>query len=221
MKSNEVVQRICQIGIIPAVRVASASEAEFAAEALFTGEIPIAEIPLTVPDAPAVIATMRKRHPEMVLGAGTVLDVDEARRCIDAGACFITSPGLIPDVVDYAKQASVAILPGALTPSEVIAGWKAGADLVKIFPAAVAGGPPYVRALRVPLPQIPLIVSGGVNQLTAFDYILAGASAIGIGGALLPQEALRNRQVRRIHELALRFRTILQQARSQRDDVTP
>ena len=120
-------------------------------------------------------------------------------------------------MVAYANQASVVVFPGALRPTEIIAAWKAGADFVKIFPAATARGSHYVRALKVPLPQIPLIVSGGVNQLTAFDYILAGASAIGAGGELLPKEALRRHQDYRIHELARRFLNMVEEARAQRD----
>jgi 2-dehydro-3-deoxyphosphogluconate aldolase/(4S)-4-hydroxy-2-oxoglutarate aldolase len=215
MNKQEVIAQINRTGIIPAVRVDSPQEAEFAAETLYATELPIAELTLTLHEAPAVIARLAARHPKMIVGAGTVLDVETARRCIDAGAKFITSPGFIPEVVAYASQAGVVVFPGALTPSEVIAAWKAGADFVKIFPAAIAGGALYIRALKVPLPQIPLIVTGGVNQLTALDYILAGASAIGVGRELLPKEALRKRQEHRIHELALRFRAIVKQARAQ------
>lgn len=217
MNRNEVIQRIGAIGIVPSVRVTSPQEALFATEALYAAGIPIAEITLTLPEAPIVIAELVARHPDLIVGAGTVLDEETARRCIDVGARFITSPGLVPEVAACAKDADVAVFPGALTPTEVIAAWKAGADFVKIFPAAIAGGSAYVRALKVPLPQIPLIVTGGVNQLTAFDYILAGASAIGVGGELLPREALRQRQEHRIHELALRFLTMVKQARLQRD----
>jgi 2-dehydro-3-deoxyphosphogluconate aldolase/(4S)-4-hydroxy-2-oxoglutarate aldolase len=116
-----------------------------------------------------------------------VLDAESALRSIDAGARFITSPGLVPDVVACALRANVVVFPGVLTPTEAIAAWKSGADFAKVFPAATVGGPLYVRALKVPLQQIPLIVTGGVNQLTAFDYILAGASAIGVGRELLPR----------------------------------
>jgi len=146
-----------------------------------------------------------------------VLDEASAQRCVDAGARFITSPGLVPKVVACAKQADVCVFPGAQTPSEVIAAWAAGADFVKIFPAATAGGPNYIRALEVPLPQIPLIVTGGVNQLTAFDYILAGARAIGVGHELLPHEALQQRQADRVHELARRFLIMVKEARAQRN----
>jgi 2-dehydro-3-deoxyphosphogluconate aldolase/(4S)-4-hydroxy-2-oxoglutarate aldolase len=170
-----------------------------------------------VPKAAEVIEELAKRYPDLIIGAGTVLDETAAQRCLDAGARFITSPGLVLDVVARARQADVCVYPGALTPSEVIAAWKAGADFVKIFPAATAGGPNYIRALEVPLPQIPLIVTGGVNQLTAFDHILAGARAIGVGSELLPHEALEHRQGDRIHELARRFLIMVKEARAQRN----
>ena len=136
-----------------------------------------------------------------------------ARRCLDAGARFLTSPGLVPEVVEFALRNGVVIIPGALTPSEVIAAWKAGVDFVKIFPCAPVGGARYIRALKIPLPQIPLIASGGVDQLTARDFILAGASAIGIGAELMPREALQTRKKEWIHELARRFSAIVRNAR--------
>jgi 2-dehydro-3-deoxyphosphogluconate aldolase/(4S)-4-hydroxy-2-oxoglutarate aldolase len=218
MLSSDVRKRIGDIGIVPSARVKAPDHARFAAEALVASGIPVLEVPLTVPQACEVIADLAKRYPDLVVGAGTVLDADAARRCMDAGAMFITSPGLVPEVVACAKQADVVVFPGALTPSEVIAAWKAGADFVKIFPAATAGGPDYVRALKVPLPQIPLIVTGGVNQLTAFDYILAGAHAIGVGGELLPREALAQRRGDQIHELARRFLIMVKEARAQRGE---
>jgi 2-dehydro-3-deoxyphosphogluconate aldolase/(4S)-4-hydroxy-2-oxoglutarate aldolase len=133
------------------------------------------------------------------------------------GARFLTSPGFVPEVVAYAKKVNVVVLAGALTPTEIIAAWKAGSDFVKIFPTGHVGGIQYLRALRVPLPQIPLIATGGVNQLTAFDYIQAGATAIGLGSELLPKEALRFRQEDRIHELAGRFLSMVKDARALRD----
>jgi 2-dehydro-3-deoxyphosphogluconate aldolase/(4S)-4-hydroxy-2-oxoglutarate aldolase len=129
----------------------------------------------------------------------------------------LTSPGFIPEVVAYARKTDVAVLPGALTPTEVIAAWKAGGDFVKIFPTAHVGGIQYVRALKVPLPQIPLIATGGVNQLNASDFILAGATAIGVGAELLPKEALHLRQVDRIRELASRFLAMVKDARALRE----
>jgi len=217
MQSHQVRRQIEEVGIVPCARVRLPEQALFAAETLYAAGIPIVEVTLTLPQAPEVIADLARRYPQMVVGAGTVLDEQAAQRCIAAGARFVTSPGFIPEVVAFAKKANVVVFPGALTPTEVIAAWKAGADFVKIFPTATAGGTHYVRALKVPLPQIPLIVTGGVNQLTAFDYILAGASAIGVGGELVPKEALVQRQAERIHELARRFVMMVKEARAQRD----
>jgi 2-dehydro-3-deoxyphosphogluconate aldolase/(4S)-4-hydroxy-2-oxoglutarate aldolase len=145
-----------------------------------------------------------------------VLDDTLARQCIDAGARFLTSPGFVPEVVAYAKKADVVVFPGALTPTEVIAAWKAGSDFVKIFPTSPAGGVQYIRALKVPLPQIPLIVTGGVNQITALEFIVAGATAIGVGAELLPTEALVLHQENRIHELARRFLNMVKEGRATR-----
>lgn len=217
MRSEDVRKTIGEIGIIPCARVSVPDHARFATETLYAAGIPIVEIPLTLPEAPVVIGEMARRYPDLVVGAGTVLNEDAARRSIDAGARFVTSPGFVPSVVAYAKKADVVVFPGALTPTEIIAAWDAGVDFVKVFPAATAGGTHYVRALKVPLPHIPLVVTGGVNQLTAFDYIAAGAHAIGVGGELLPKEALINRQQDRIHELSRRFLLMVKEARLQRD----
>ncbi|HTW82278.1 MAG TPA: bifunctional 4-hydroxy-2-oxoglutarate aldolase/2-dehydro-3-deoxy-phosphogluconate aldolase [Terracidiphilus sp.] len=215
MNRQAVCEQIVQIGIIPCARVKAPGQAQFAAETLYVAGIPNIEIPLTLPEAIEVIRDLAGRYPDMVVGAGTVLDSKSAERSIDAGSRFITSPGFIPEVVVCANEAGVTVIPGAFTPSEVISAWSAGSDFVKIFPAATAGGTHYIRALKVPLPQIPLIVTGGVNQLTAFDYILAGASAIGVGGELVPNESLVHRQADRIHELARRFLSMVGEARAQ------
>lgn len=217
MKREEVSARIKEIGILPSVRVTSQDLALFAAETVYSSGIPIVEITLTVPGALAVIDDLARRFPDLAVGAGTVLDEQSARLCIDAGARFLTSPGFVPEVVAYAKKMEVATLPGALTPTEVIAAWKAGSDFVKIFPTGHVGGVQYVRALKVPLPQIPLIATGGVNQLTASDFILAGATAIGVGAEMLPKEALHLRQADRIKELAGRFLTMVKDARALRE----
>ena len=217
MKRSQVRVYIEEIGILPSVRVTTQELARFAAETVYSGGIPIAEITLTTPGALAVINDLANRFPDMAVGAGTVLDDELARRSVDAGASFLTSPGFVPEVVAYAKKVDVCVLPGALTPSEIIAAWKAGSDFVKIFPTGLVGGIQYVRALKVPLPQIPLIATGGVNQLTASDFILAGATAIGLGGALLPKEALHFRQDDRIHELAGRFLSMVRDARALRE----
>ena len=161
---------------------------------MYSAGIPIAEIRMTTPGAIDVITDMAKSHPDMIVGAGTVLDQETARRCVDAGATFPTSPGLVMDVMEFAKKSEVVVFPGVLTATEVIMAWKAGSDLIKIFPCAQVGGESYIRALKVPFAQIPLIASGGVNQRTASKFILAGACALGIGTELIPEEAVVRRR---------------------------
>ena len=205
MKTEEVRAGIKEIGIVPAVRISSKEDALFAATTVNRAGIPIAEITVTVPGAVEVISKLRLGIPEMIVGAGTVLDVETAQRCFDAGAQFITSTGLVPEVVEFSRKNEVVVFPGALTPTEVITAWKAGADFVKVFPCGNVGGDSYIRALKRPFPNIPLIASGGVNQQTAFNFILAGAAALGIGAELFPRESVRLRQEHRILELARRF----------------
>ena len=151
MKKEEVRARIEKTGIVPAVRVSDAELAMFAAETLNDAGIQIAEITMTVPGAVEVIARLADKYPDFVAGAGTVLDVETAKRCLDAGACFLTGPGLVMEVVEFALKNDVVVIPGALTPSEIIAAWKGGADFVKVFPCAPVGGHKYIRALKVPL----------------------------------------------------------------------
>jgi 2-dehydro-3-deoxyphosphogluconate aldolase/(4S)-4-hydroxy-2-oxoglutarate aldolase len=213
MNREEVRERIEDIGIMPSIRVASAELALFAAETVYEAGIPVVEITMTVPNAVEVIAQLTQNYPNFVVGAGTVLDTETAQRCLDAGARFITSPGLVPDVLEFTLKNDVAAIPGALTPSEVIAAWKAGADFVKIYPCAQVGGDQYIRALKVPLPQIKLIASGGVNQLTAANFIFAGAASLGIGSELMPRQALKMRKDQWIHELARRFLEAVRSAR--------
>ena len=214
MKKEQVRARIEEVGIIPAVRLGSADEAMFAAEAVSRGGIPIVEITMTVPGALDVISHLVKRAPNMIVGAGDVFDSEVARDCIDAGAMFLTSPGFDHRIVEFALGASVVVLPGALTPTEVTRAWKSGADFVKVFPCALVGGENYIRALKAPFPTLPLIAAGGVNQQNASNFILAGASALGIGGELIPKEAIRLRQADRIFTLAHRFVKFVQTARS-------
>jgi 2-dehydro-3-deoxyphosphogluconate aldolase/(4S)-4-hydroxy-2-oxoglutarate aldolase len=213
MNRDEVCNQIENTGIMPSVRVNAAELALFAAETVYEAGIRVVEITMTVPNAIEVIAQLTQNYPNFVVGAGTVLDEETAARCVDAGARFITSPGLIPEVIDYTLKQNLIAMPGALTPSEVIAAWKAGGDFVKIFPCAQVGGDQYIRALKVPLPQIRLVASGGVNQLTAANFIFAGASSLGIGSELMPRKALATRQDQWIRELARRFIEAVRNAR--------
>ena len=221
MKRSEACALIREIGIVPAVRVSTAEEAHFAAEAVASGGIPIVEITLTVTGAVELISHLTHYHPKMLVGAGTVLTTELAGKCIDAGASFITSPGLNPKIVEFATKKDIAAVPGALTPTEVIEAWEAGSDFVKVFPCVDVGGDRYIRALKTALPQISLIAAGGVSQQTAGNYILAGASAIGVGGDLIPHEAIERRQAKRIRELSLRFMRFVKEARERVEAPKP
>jgi 2-dehydro-3-deoxyphosphogluconate aldolase/(4S)-4-hydroxy-2-oxoglutarate aldolase len=215
VKKEEVCARIKEIGILPAIRVPSAEDALFAAGQMFQWGIPIVELTMTVPGAIGVITELSLTHPRLIVGAGTVLDLETARACVDAGAAFISSPGLDPKIVEFTVRQNVAAIPGALTPTEVMMAHNAGADLIKIFPCAAVGGPSYIKALKAPFPHVPFIASGGVNQTTATGYIRAGAAALGIRGELIPPEAIQRRDQNWIHELAGRFLAIVQRARAE------
>ena len=215
MNKEEVRSRIEEIGIIPAVRVSSAEDALFAAEAVSRGGIPIVEVTLTVFEAHQVISHLVQNAPDVIVGAGGVNDVETARSCLDAGAKFLTSDGLDPETVNFAVKEGAVMIPGTLTPSEVIQAWKMGPDFIKVVPCAQVGGERYIRALKAMFPNVPLIAAGGVNQQTASGFILAGAVALGIGAELIPREAIRRRQPDRIAELARRFTGFVSSARSQ------
>jgi len=214
MTREEVKARITQAGILPGIRVDNAEDAFYAAETVYHAGITVAEITMTVPGALGVINRLTKKYPDFVVGAGTVLFAETAARCLDAGACFLTSTGFVKEVVDYALGREVVVFPGALTPTEVIAAWKTGADFVKVFPTGPVGGDLYIRSLKIPLPQVSLIAAGGVNQLTAAKFIRAGATAVGVGGELMPKDAIRLRQDHRIQELARRFQQFVAEGRS-------
>jgi 2-dehydro-3-deoxyphosphogluconate aldolase / (4S)-4-hydroxy-2-oxoglutarate aldolase len=215
MNREEVRSRIKEIGIIPAIRASSPEDALFAAEGVASGGIPIVELTMTVPGAIEVISHLVRNGPELIVGAGTVWDTETARRCLDAGAAFLTSTGLDLKTVEFATRENVVIFPGALTPTEVMMAWKAGVDFVKVFPCAQLGGAPYIKALKAPFPQVQLIASGGVNQQNVADFFLAGATAVGVGAHLIPKKAIELRQPHRIHELAVRFVSTVREARRQ------
>jgi len=215
LKRDEVRARVEEIGIVPAVRVSSEHVARFAAEAVAGGGIPIVEIEMTVPGAIDVIRYLVANIPDMVVGAGSLYDTETARRCIGAGAKFLTTDGLDLAIVEFANKEEIAVWPAALTPTEVITAWKAGPDFVKIFPCAPVGGDTYIRILKKAFTHITLIAAGGVNQQTAQKFILAGASALGVGGELIPEDALRLKQAGRIRELAQRFAKFVNEGRGQ------
>jgi 2-dehydro-3-deoxyphosphogluconate aldolase/(4S)-4-hydroxy-2-oxoglutarate aldolase len=215
MNKQEVRQRIEEVGIIPGLRVHSAEEALFAIDAVSRGGIPIVEVTMTVPGALDVIKEVSTQTPGVVVGAGTVLDLGWAHRCLDAGAEFLTSPGFDLKIVEFAATEGVVCLPGALTPTEVMNAAKAGADFIKIFPCGQVGGPKYLRSLRSPFPDLRFMAAGGVTQTTAAEYIRAGAAAVGIGADLIHQDALRRRDSSWIIELSRRYVRMVSEARAQ------
>ena len=214
MTKQEVGNRIREIGIVPVVRAQSAQQALAACEAVRKGGIPIVEITMTVPGAIEIISGLASTiGNDVLIGAGTVLDADTASKCLKAGARFLVSPGFDAATVAFANRAGVLIMAGALTPTEVIAAWKAGADIVKIFPSGNLGGPKYIKALKGPLPQVPMVPTGGVNLQTAADFIRAGSEALGIGGELVSAEALRSGNTSVITDTARQYVEIVRAAR--------
>jgi 2-dehydro-3-deoxyphosphogluconate aldolase/(4S)-4-hydroxy-2-oxoglutarate aldolase len=205
--------RIVDVGIIPSVRTSSTEDARFAAETVAHAGIPIIEVTMTVPDALEVIAELVRGLPDLLVGAGSIFDVKTARRCVEAGARFVTSPGLDLKIVEFALKEGVLAMPGALTPTEVTAAWQSGADLIKVFPCAQVGGASYIHALKAPFPNVSFVAAGGVNQQTAAEFIAAGAAAIGVGRELIPNKAVQHRDARWITELTRRFLNIIHEAR--------
>jgi 2-dehydro-3-deoxyphosphogluconate aldolase/(4S)-4-hydroxy-2-oxoglutarate aldolase len=215
MDKQQVRERIEAIGVVPVVRAASSTEALLAAEAVCQGGIPVVEITMTVPGALEVIRELNRNNSSgALIGAGTVLDTEMARRCRDAGAQFLVSPGFDRATVEFAVREGILIMAGALTPTEVIVAWNAGADFVKIFPCGQVGGAKYIKALKGPLPQIPLVPTGGVNLNTAAEFIEAGAAALGIGGELVQLEALKSGKPEIIVQNARKFVEIVNQTRA-------
>lgn len=214
MTREQVRARVLEVGIVPVVRATSAKQAISAAVAVAAGGITIVEVTMTVPGALDAISQLIKAlGSEVIVGAGTVLDAQAARQCFDAGAEFLVSPGLDLGTIKAANDAGKLIMAGALTPTEVITAWKAGADFVKVFPASAVGGPGYLKALRGPLPQVPLVPTGGVNLNTAADFLRAGASALGVGGELVLAAALKSGETAQITALARQYLEIVQQVR--------
>jgi 2-dehydro-3-deoxyphosphogluconate aldolase/(4S)-4-hydroxy-2-oxoglutarate aldolase len=214
MDKTDVIQQIRDTGLIPVVRATSADEAMRAIDAIREGGVAVLEITMTVPGAVGVIEQVSKSYGnEALVGAGTVLDAETARTCILSGAQFIVSPALNLETIECCRRYGVAVMPGALTPTEVLQAWSAGADFVKVFPAGAVGGPSYLKALKAPFPQIELVPTGGVSLKTAADFIKAGASALGVGADLVDIKAIRDGQASVITERAKQFVEIVREAR--------
>jgi 2-dehydro-3-deoxyphosphogluconate aldolase/(4S)-4-hydroxy-2-oxoglutarate aldolase len=210
-----VMQRIREVGIVPVVRAGSAEEALAAVEAIRAGGIPILEITMTVPGAVKIIADLAKRIGDQALiGAGTVIDADSARTCIDAGARFIVSPALDLPTIDACRKLDVPVFPGAMTPTEILTAWKAGANAVKVFPANAVGGAAFLKSVKAPLPQVELIPTGGVSLKAAAELIAAGALALGVGADLVDLAALRRGDAASVTEKAKQYVAAVAAARA-------
>ena len=213
MSRDQDLQRVLDGVIVAVVRSASSEQLVEVAEALAEGGVTNVEITLTVPDALEVIGEVRRRlGDKLFLGAGTVLDPESARSALLAGAEYIVTPTLNPEVIRVCRRYGKLVMPGAFTPTEVLTAWEAGADIVKVFPADV-GGPSYLKALHGPLPQIPLMPTGGVDMNTAAEFLRAGACALGVGSALVEKDALARGDTHRIRSLAEQYVKIVRDCR--------
>ncbi|MCB1023963.1 MAG: bifunctional 4-hydroxy-2-oxoglutarate aldolase/2-dehydro-3-deoxy-phosphogluconate aldolase [Acidobacteria bacterium] len=214
MNKSAVIRRIIKTAVIPVIRAGSADDARRLIELIIEGGIDIVEVTMTVPDAPDLIRSLSDAYSETaVIGAGTVLDSETAKKCIDSGSQFIVSPATDLKTIEYCNDNDIVVMPGGLTPTEVLTAWEAGADFVKIFPASSMGGAPYLKALKAPLPHVNLIPTGGVSFSTAADYLKAGASAFGVGSDLVDVSALKDGRQNEIIENSKRYLEIVKNAR--------
>jgi len=214
MEKREVFNRMMSEGLIPVIRVSSAQEAIDVADAIKEGGVTLIEITMSVPGAIDVIKELTQKYrDEIIMGAGTILDPETARAALLAGAQFIVTPTLNLDVIQLAHRYSAVVVPGAMTPTEILTAWNAGADMVKVFPAAQLGGPDYLKAIRGPLPQILLVPTGGVNLQNAGAFIKAGAAALGVGGELVDKKAVKEKKFHIITENTRAFIKAIREAR--------
>jgi len=215
MPNLKSIQRVIDVGLIPVVRASSSEEASSIVEAILAGGLSILEITMTVPQALRVIEKVADLYGgKILLGAGTVLDAETARSVILAGAEFVVTPSLKASTIEVCKRYSKVVIPGALTPTEVVTAWEAGADFVKVFPCDNVGGPKYIKALKGPFPQIDLIPTGGVNLGTAAEFLAAGSAALAVGSELVEKKAVAAGDFARITENARKFLEVLRTARS-------
>ena len=214
MSKTKIIEKIKEIGVLPVIRANSADEARQIVEAVRIGGITTVEVTMTVPNAVELISDLVKNYGEEILiGAGTVLDAETARQCVEAGAKFIISPALNFETIKFCNAREIVVMPGALTPTEIVAAWNAGADFVKVFPASAMGGASYLKSLKAPLPHIKLIPTGGVSLKTAADFFRAGAEAVGVGADLVDLPALREGRTHSISETARQYVEIAKSAR--------
>jgi 2-dehydro-3-deoxyphosphogluconate aldolase/(4S)-4-hydroxy-2-oxoglutarate aldolase len=216
MTKHTIIDNIVGIGIVPIVRAGSSEDALAAVDAIYEGGIRAVEITMTVPGAIRALEEVADRLGDKItLGAGTVLDPETCRACILAGAQFIVTPALKLATVEMARRYSIPIMPGALTPTEILTAWEAGADFVKVFPCGNVGGPRYIKAVKAPLPQVEMIPTGGVNLETAGEFLKAGAAAVAVGGELVDGKMLKEKKYGTITERAREFLAAIAGARAE------
>ncbi len=214
MQKAEVLAELKEIGLVPVLRAESVEKALALATAIADGGVTVLEVTMTVPGAIEVMRRLAKERPDILIGAGTVLDAETARMCILEGAKFVVSPALKLGTIEMCHRYSIAVLPGALTPTEVVTAWEAGADVVKVFPASALGGAKYLTALKGPLPQVELIPTGGVSLATAEEFLEAGAFALGVGSDLVDAKAMAAGQPEKVTETAKKYLEIVKEFRA-------
>jgi 2-dehydro-3-deoxyphosphogluconate aldolase/(4S)-4-hydroxy-2-oxoglutarate aldolase len=216
MEKAAVLKSLQETGLVPVLRAESVAKALALAEAVAAGGVNVLEVTMTVPGAVEVIERLVRDRPDILVGAGTVLDAETARTCILAGAQFVVSPALNVKTIAMCHRYSVAVLPGALTPTEIVTAWEAGADVVKVFPAGAMGGAKYLVSLKGPLPQIKMIPTGGVSLATAKEFLEAGAFALGVGSDLVNAKAMAEGKPELVTETARRYMAIVREFRGRR-----
>ena len=216
MTAQQILSFITEIGIVPVVRTPTAESAIRSIEAIYRGGVRAAEVTMTVPGAIRALEKVADQFGDkLMLGAGTVLDPETARACMLAGAQFFVTPTLKISTIEMAKRYSKVICPGALTPTEVLTAWEAGADVVKVFPANSLGGPKYIKALKGPLPHIEMIPTGGVNLETAGEFLKAGACAVAVGGELVDAKLIKENRYEEMEQRARQYLEIIARARGE------
>ena len=213
MRKEQIVEKLREIGLVPVLRAESEEQALGIASAIAAGGVTVLEITMTVPGAIRVMSRLTKDRPDILIGAGTVLDAETARMCMLEGAQFVVSPALNLQTIEMCHRYSIPVLPGALTPTEVVTAWQAGADVIKVFPASALGGAKYLKSLKAPLPQVEMIPTGGVSLATAKEFLEAGSFALGVGADLVDTKAMAEGKPEKITESAKKYLEIVREFR--------
>ena len=213
MRKEQIVEKLREIGLVPVLRAESEEQALGIASAIADGGVTVLEITMTVPGAIRVMSRLTKERSDILIGAGTVLDAETARMCMLEGAQFVVSPALNLQTIEMCHRYSIPVLPGALTPTEVVTAWQAGADVIKVFPASALGGAKYLKSLKAPLPQVEMIPTGGVSLATAKEFLEAGSFALGVGADLVDTKAMAEGKPEKITESAKKYLEIVREFR--------